>query len=68
MFLLNGEQAFSYKTIERAYSDPVVAMILHNLFVLSAGEPRKVDASSDGTGIGLFISKHYRKDREKDLK
>ena len=67
MFLLNGEQAFSYKTIERAYSDPVVAMILHNLFVLSAGEPRKVDSSADGTGIGLFISKHYRKDRENDL-
>jgi len=68
MFLLNGEEAFSYKTIERAYSDPIVAIILHNLFVLSAGEPRKVDSSADGTGIGLFISKHYRKDREHDLK
>lgn len=68
MFLLNGEEAFSYKTIERAYSDPIVAMILHNLFVMSAGEPRKVDSSADGTGIGLFISKHYRKDREQDLK
>lgn len=68
MFLLNGEEAFSYKTIERAYSDPIVAMLLHNLFVLSAGEPRRVDSSADGTGIGLFISKHYRKDREQDLK
>jgi transposase len=68
MFLLNGEEAFSYKTIERAYSDPIVAMILHNLFVLSAGEPRHVDSSADGTGIALFISKHYRKDREHDLK
>ena len=68
MFLLNGEEAFSYKTIERAYSDPIVALILHNLFVLSAGKPRTVDSSSDGTGIGLFISKHYRKDREQDLK
>jgi transposase len=68
MFLLNGEEAFSYKTIERAYSDPIVAMILHNLFVLSAGEPRKVDSSADGTGIGLLISKHYRKDREQDIK
>ena len=68
MFLLNGEEAFSYKTIERAYSDPVVAIILHNLFVMSAGEPRKVDSSADGTGIGLLISKHYRQDREQDLK
>jgi transposase len=68
MFLLRGEEAFSYKSIERAYSDPIVAMILHNLFVLSAGEPRTVDSSADGTGIGLFISKHYRKDREQDLK
>lgn len=68
MFLLNGDEAFSYKTIERAYSDPIVAMILHNLFVMSAGEPRNVDSSADGTGISLFISKHYRKDREQDLK
>ncbi|MFH1256021.1 MAG: hypothetical protein V1494_01880 [Candidatus Diapherotrites archaeon] len=68
MFLLRGEEAFSYKTIERAFSDPIVAMILHNLFVLSAGEPRTVDSSADGTGISLFISKHYRKDREQDLK
>ena len=68
MFLLNGEETFSYKTIERAYSDPIVAIILHNLFVMSSGEPREVDSSADGTGIGLFISKHYRKDREKDLK
>lgn len=68
MFLLRGEDSFSYKTIERAYSDPVVAMILHNLFVMSAGEPRHVDSSADGTGIGLFISKHYRKDREQDIK
>ncbi|MEK6872267.1 MAG: hypothetical protein AABX16_05165 [Nanoarchaeota archaeon] len=68
MFLLNGEETFSYKTIERAYSDPIVAIILHNLFVMSSGEPRSVDSSADGTGIGLFISKHYRKDRENDLK
>jgi len=68
MFLLNGEEAFSYKTIERAYSDPIVAMILHNLFVMSAGKPRSIDSSADGTGISLFISKHYRKDREQDLK
>ena len=69
MFLLNdGKTFFSYKTIERAYSDPIVVMILHNLFALSAGEPRKVNSSGDGTGISLFIGKHYKKDREQDLK
>lgn len=68
LFILTGEESFSYKTIERAYEDPIVAMLLHNLFVLSAGEPREIDASADGTGVGLLISKYYRKDRERDLK
>jgi len=54
--------------IERAYSDPAVAMVLHNLFVLSAGESRKIESSAGRTGVSLFISEHYREDREKDLK
>jgi len=61
-------ETFSYKTIERAYDDPVVRMIIHNLFVLSAGEPREIDSSADGTGISLTITKHYRTEREQDLK
>lgn len=61
-------ETFSYKTIERAFDDPVVRMIIHNLFVLSAGEPRDIDSSADGTGISLTISKHYRTERESDLK
>jgi len=61
-------ETFSYKTIERAYDDPVVRMIVHNLFVLSAGKPREIDSSADGTGISLTISKHYKTDRLKDLK
>ena len=61
-------ETFSYKTIERAYDDPIVRMIIHNLFVLSAGEPREIDSSADGTGISLTISKHYKTDRLKDLK
>lgn len=64
MFALTGNETFSYKTIERAFEDPVVAMILHNLYVLSCGVPRKIDASSDGTGYSLTISKHYRTDKE----
>lgn len=61
-------ETFSYKTIERAYDDPVVRMIIHNLFVLTCGEPRDVDSSADGTGISLTITKHYRTDRINDLK
>lgn len=61
-------ETFSYKTIERAYDDIVVRMIIHNLFVLSAGEPREISSSADGTGISLTISKHYRSEREQDLK
>ena len=43
-------------------------MIIHNLFVLFAGEPRSIDSSADGNGISLTISKHYRTEREQDLK
>jgi len=68
MFLLKGGETISYKTIERAYSDPVVAIILHNLFVMSAGEPLEVSSSADGTGIALNIFKHYQTDRVNDLK
>lgn len=61
-------ETFSYKTIERAYDDPIVRMIIHNLFVLTCGEPREINSSADGTGISLTITKHYRTDRINDLK
>ena len=50
----------SYKTIERLYSDEEVMMALHNLHVLllkKRGVERS-DASGDGTGYSLTISKH----------
>jgi len=68
LFLLNGKQTYSYKTIERAFEDPVVAMILHNIYVISCGEKREFDGSGDGTGTSLTITKHYRTDRLNDLK
>jgi len=61
-------ETFSYKTIERAYDDPIVRMIIHNLFVLTCGTPHEIDSSADGTGISLTITKHYRTDRINDLK
>ncbi|MHB8567572.1 MAG: ISNCY-like element ISFac3 family transposase [Nitrososphaerales archaeon] len=52
----------SYKTVERLYSDEEVIMALHNLHVLilkKKGVEKSVDASGDGTGYSLTISKHY---------
>ncbi|MCX6800657.1 MAG: hypothetical protein NTZ73_00520 [Candidatus Diapherotrites archaeon] len=66
MFALTGNETFSYKTIERAYEDELVGMILHNLYILSCGTPREIDASSDGTGYALTITKHYRTDKEEN--
>ena len=66
MFALTGNETFSYKTIERAYEDQLVGMILHNLYVLSCGAPREIDASSDGTGYSLTITKHYRTDKDEN--
>lgn len=68
LFLLNGYETYSYKTIERAYEDQIVQMILHNVYILSCGKPREFDGSADGTGQTLVIYKHYRTDRLKDLK
>jgi len=68
MFLLNGQETYSYKTIERAYEDNVIQKILHNVYIMSCGEPREFDGSADGSGQSLVISKHYRTDRIKDLK
>lgn len=53
----------SYKTVERLYSDELVMMALHNLHVLllkkRGVEEKRSDASGDGTGYSLTISKHY---------
>ena len=66
IFALTGNETFSYKTIERAYEDQLVGMILHNLYILSCGTPREIDASSDGTGYSLTITKHYRTDKDEN--
>ena len=50
----------SYKTMERLYSDEEVAMALHNLHALLLKERgvERSDASGDGTGYSLTITKH----------
>jgi transposase len=58
--MLSGIEV-SYKTVERLYSDEEVMMALHNLQVLllkRRGVERS-DATGDGTGYSLSISKHY---------
>ncbi|HKZ41278.1 MAG TPA: ISNCY family transposase, partial [Candidatus Hodarchaeales archaeon] len=51
----------SYKTVERLYSDDLVMMALHNLHILMLRKKgvESSDASGDGTGYSLTISKHY---------
>jgi transposase len=58
--MLSGIEV-SYKTVERLYSDEEVMMTLHNLQVLllkRRGVERS-DATGDGTGYSLSVSKHY---------
>jgi transposase len=51
----------SYKTIERLYSDPLVKMALHNLFILLLAEDKQSGKlSGDGTGYSLSVEDHYR--------
>jgi len=58
--MLSGIEV-SYKTVERLYSDEEVMMALHNLHVLLLKKKGVdgSDASGDGTGYSLSISKHY---------
>ena len=58
--LLSGIEV-SYKTVERLYSDPDVALALENLHVLMLRRRgvKKVDLTGDGTGYTLTITRHY---------
>jgi transposase len=51
----------SYKTIERLYSDPLVKLALHNLFIILLMEDEPSGKlSGDGTGYSLSVENHYR--------
>ena len=66
--LLGIGKDISYKTVERLYSDPLVIMILNNLFMnpLKRKGVASVDASGDGTGYSLTVTKHYRSLKERN--
>lgn len=67
MPLFGLDHEVSYKTVERLYSDPLVIMILNNMFVQSVSEKGivKPELTGDGTGYSLTVTKHYRTIREK---
>lgn len=58
----------SYKTIERLYSDELVRMAIHNMFVISIKQKcgKQVEISGDGTGYSLTVTKHYRTQIDKE--
>ena len=58
--LLSGIDV-SYKTVERLYSDPEVAVALENLHTLMLRRRgiRSTNATGDGTGFSLSITQHY---------
>jgi len=60
----------SYKTLERAYSEELVKLTIHNAFAIIAKDKgiRESDTCGDGTGYSLTVTKHYRNEREKELK
>lgn len=67
MFSLLSGIDVSYKTVERLYSDEEVELALHNLHVLILRKKgvKISDATGDGTGYSLTISRHYASDVEK---
>jgi transposase len=70
MFAAFKEVKTSYKTIERAYSNPLVRMIIHNMFIILVKKKcvKHADLTGDGTGYSLTITRHYRTVRGKTRK
>lgn len=58
----------TYKTVERLYSNPLISMVLHNMFVVMMERKRvkHVDITGDGTGYSLTIKKHYSSNIKKN--
>jgi transposase len=58
----------SYKKIERLYSDELVRIVIHNMFIMTIKGKceRIVDVTGDGTGYSLTITKHYRTNVDKE--
>jgi len=68
MFSLLSGIDISYKTVERLYSDEEVDMALHNLHVLILKKKgvKNVNATGDGTGYSITVSRHYATAAQKE--
>ena len=69
-FSVLSDIEISYKSIERCYSEELVRLTIHNMFVIltKRKEIKCPETCGDGTGYTLTITKHYRNEREKQLK
>jgi len=61
------KNTFSYKTIERAYEDSLVTLILQEVFKLTQEPAREKEHvfSPDGTGLSMSMKQNWENDRRK---
>ena len=64
------KQAFSYKTIERAYDDPFVTLILNEVFKMTQEPVKELEKnfSADGTGLSTSMKQNWERDRDDEKK
>lgn len=63
---LHLQKSFSYKTIERAYEDSDVALVLEEVFRLTHQPLREKEHvfGPDGTGLPTSMKQNYENDRQ----
>lgn len=56
-----------YKTVKRLYSDPLVVLVMDDLFIdiMRVKSIGNYEAVADGAVYSLTVTKHYRSKREK---
>jgi transposase len=64
------KRSFSYKTIERAYEDPLVTLILNEVFKLTQEPVKELEKnfSSDGTGVPTSMKQNWERDKDDEKK
>ena len=64
------KQAFSYKTIERAYDDPFVTLILNEIFKMTQEPLKELEKnfSADGTGVPTSMKQNWERDKDDEEK
>jgi transposase len=64
------KQAFSYKSIERAYEDPFVTLILNEIFKMTREPVKELEKnfSADGTGLPTSMKQNWERDKDDDEK